>query len=88
MANKVRRVSEYDRRNAEMVPVADFWIEGGDLKVTWHDIGPINTIRPYLEGGLMTVDGMVKMADGKAFFNALPVALSYGSSLYVDDIKT
>lgn len=84
-----RRVSSLDKMSGKFIPVADFWMKSGKLNVEWFDLGLVNLGRLRLEGGIVTkATGRVKISDGKAFFDALPLALSYGSAFYVDDIKT
>ena len=63
--------------------VAEFWMDGNALRSSYA----LPMAQQILEGdGVSVLSGVLRPQDGRAFFDALPAGLSYGSMLTTRDV--
>lgn len=78
------RVKTYDRMAGKLDKAAEFKMVGGELKATWYPEAP--SFKKMIESaGVHVAAGTFYPADGQKFIDALKLAFSNSSSIFVEE---
>jgi hypothetical protein len=77
-------VKQYDRPTSKLITIAKFKLVGDVVKPEWKG-GAVSFKEMILNDGVHTAAGTYTMADGQAFMDALKLAFSSSSSIFIEE---